>query len=49
MPGKGTTRRTIRIDDDVWMPAQQIAADRDENLSEIVRAALIAYIAEHAD
>lgn len=41
---KGTTRRAVRIDDELWTAALAVAAARDENLSDIIRAALRAYI-----
>lgn len=44
MPTKGTTRRAVRIDADLWTAAQSVAADRNETLSDIIRAALTAYI-----
>ena len=43
---KGTPRRSIRIDDELWEKAQGIASQRDENLSDIIRKALEAYIKE---
>lgn len=41
---KGTTRRAVRVDDDLWTAALAVAAERDENLSDIIRDALRAYI-----
>jgi len=41
---KGTKVRTVRIDDALWEAAQAKAAERDENLSEIIRAALADYV-----
>lgn len=41
---KGTTRRAVRVDDELWTAAQAVAAERGENLSDIIRAALRAYI-----
>lgn len=43
---KGTTRRAVRIDDELWGAALAVAAERGENLSDIIRAALRAYIDE---
>jgi hypothetical protein len=40
---KGTTRRTVRIEDGLWQAAQDKAADRGDNLSEVIRQALIEY------
>lgn len=48
MTGKGTTRRTVRVPDAVWDRAQSAAQERAENLSEIIRQALIDY-AEQQD
>jgi len=39
-----TTQRSIRVDDTLWTPAQAIAAERGENLSDIIRQALRDYI-----
>lgn len=44
MPSKGTTRRAVRVDDALWHAALAVAAERGENLSDIIRAALVAYI-----
>jgi len=43
---KGTTKRSIRIDDALWTAALQVAARRGEKLSDIIRGALRAYINE---
>lgn len=43
MTPKGTTRRTIRIPDEVWEPAKEAAEARGESLSEVIRAALVRY------
>jgi metal-responsive CopG/Arc/MetJ family transcriptional regulator len=43
---KGTTRRTVRIEDGLWQEAQEKAADRGDNLSDIIRRALASYINE---
>lgn len=48
MTGKGTTRRSIRVDDETWEAAQSVSKERDENLSEVVRARLIEYAEENA-
>lgn len=39
-----TPLRAVRIDDDLWQPALTIANERGEHLSDIIRAALVAYI-----
>jgi predicted DNA-binding ribbon-helix-helix protein len=43
---KGTTHRTVRIEDGLWEQAKTLAAERGENLSDIIRAALVAYVNE---
>jgi predicted transcriptional regulator len=43
-----TTARAIRVADDLWDAAARIAAERGENLSEIMRAALTQYVEHHA-
>jgi len=40
---KGTTRRSIRIDDELWDKAQEVAAERGDNLSDVIRTAIIEY------
>lgn len=42
---KGTTRRTIRVDEELWTDAQRVTAERGESVSEIVRVALTRYVA----
>jgi predicted HicB family RNase H-like nuclease len=39
-----TPLRNIRVPDDVWTQARQKAADRGDNLSEVIRRALTEYI-----
>ena len=41
---RGTTKRSTRIDDDLWSAAQTVAATHGENLSDIIRQALRDYI-----
>jgi len=41
---KGTARRTIRIEDELWLPAKAKADAEGVNLSEVIRAALRAYV-----
>lgn len=43
---KGTTRRTVRIEDGLWEEAQEVAAKQGDNLSIIIRDALRTYIKE---
>jgi hypothetical protein len=40
---KGTTHRTVRVEDGLWLPAKAKAAERGENLSDVIREALRAY------
>lgn len=44
---KGTARRSIRIEDELWEQAQSIAKDRCDNLSAVIREALQRYINEN--
>jgi len=44
MPSKGTTMRGVRIPDDLWTAALTLARSRGENLSDIIRQALMDYI-----
>ncbi|WP_155992087.1 hypothetical protein [Nocardioides sp. URHA0032] len=44
MPGKGTKRHAIRIDDELWDAALHEAADRGEDLSTAIRRFLRDYI-----
>lgn len=41
---RGAPRRTVRVEDDLWSRAQAAAAERGEDLSKVIRAALKAYI-----
>ena len=41
-----TPHRTIRVDDELWHAAQAKASERGENLSDVIRDALRAYV-EH--
>lgn len=43
----GTTHRTLRVEDDLWSEAKEVAGENDENLSDILRQALRDYIAMH--
>lgn len=43
---KGTTHRSIRVDDTLWDQAKEVAAARGDNLSAVIRIALIDYISE---
>lgn len=44
MPSKGTPRRTIRVDDDLWNAALAAAEARGESLPEEIRNFLEQYI-----
>lgn len=43
---KGTTKRSIRVDDPLWDSAKEVAAKRGDDLSTILRIALIDYISK---
>lgn len=44
MPSKGTTRRSLRVSDDLWNAATAKAAERGEPLSDVIRKALERYV-----
>lgn len=44
MPTRGTTHRTVRIDDGLWEAAKSKATERRESLSDVIREALRAYV-----
>ena len=46
MSSRGTTHRTVRIEDGLWAAAKAKADADGVNLSEVIRAALKAYIEE---
>jgi predicted transcriptional regulator len=39
----------VRVGDETWKAAQEIAAARGETLSDVVRRALERYVARHED
>lgn len=41
---KGTPRRSIRVEDELWQAATEAAEHRGENLSDVLREALRQYI-----
>ena len=41
---KGTKVRTVRIEDGLWNEAKEVAAENGDNLSDVIRAALVEYI-----
>lgn len=44
---RGTRQRNFRCEDTLWEEAKAAASERDENLSDIIRAALWRYIENH--
>jgi predicted HicB family RNase H-like nuclease len=40
----GTPRRTIRVDDELWLSAVVKAAERGESVSDVIRRALERYV-----
>jgi len=41
-----TRNRNVRVDDELWEAAQAKAARRRESVSDVIRRALLAYVAE---
>lgn len=41
---KPIPHRTVRVPDDLWRAAQAKAAERGDNLSEVIRQALTRYV-----
>jgi antitoxin component of RelBE/YafQ-DinJ toxin-antitoxin module len=46
MPGKGTTNRNVRIDDELWAAVQQKAVSEGTTVSEVMRKLLTKWIGE---
>lgn len=44
---RGTIHRTVRVPDEIWLPAKEKADEEGETLSEVIRRALTEYIADH--
>jgi hypothetical protein len=44
---KGTKIRNVRVPDDEWLPALEVARDRGETLASVLRAALARYVSLH--
>lgn len=44
---RGNPLRNIRVADDLWNRALAVAEKRGENLSEVLRAALVRYVKRH--
>lgn len=42
---RGTRQRSVRVEDELWTAAKDVADENDDNLSDIIRAALKDYIA----
>lgn len=40
----GTPKRAFRVPDELWFAALEKAEERGENLSEVIRAALVRYV-----
>ena len=46
---RGTTRRTVRIEDELWDLAQAKAKEQGDNLSAIIRDALRQYVQDNQE
>lgn len=46
-PRKAMVMRAFRVPLDLWEQADAVAARRGEFLSEVIRAALVAYVKKH--
>lgn len=46
MTSEGTTRRSVRISDEIWLAALTKARRRRETISDVLRRALVTYINE---
>ena len=44
---RGTTLRNVRVADDLWRRALDVAEDRGESVSDVMRAALERYVKRH--
>lgn len=44
---RGTTLRNVRVADDLWHRAKDIAEMREETLSDVIRAALEEYVEQN--
>lgn len=47
MAGK-TPVRPVRISDDLWARAQEVAREREESVSEVIRSGLERYVRRHS-
>lgn len=43
---RGTTHRSVRVEDELWLPAKDKAEAEGTNLSDVIRDALRAYVME---
>lgn len=43
----GTTLRNVRVAEDLWRRARAVAEQRDETLSDVIRAALERYVRQY--
>lgn len=43
-----TPQRTVRVPDEVWLAAKEVADHRGESLSDVIRTALERYVRRHA-
>ncbi len=46
MPSKGTTKRNIRIDDELWQSVQARADELETTVSEVIRELLHGWLTE---
>lgn len=42
-----TPRRTVRVDDVLWLPARQVASENDETITDVIVFALEEYVRRH--
>jgi predicted transcriptional regulator len=43
-----TPARSVRVGDDLWSAAKRTAAERGEDVSDVIRQALARYVKRHA-
>lgn len=39
-----TRHRSVRVPDEIWHPALEVAKERGESVPEVIRAALVRYV-----
>ena len=49
MPSAGTSRRSVRVSDELWDAAVAACAERRETVSDVIRRALESYVAGSSD